>query len=149
MFLKNSESHIFTGLIFLHFFDSSALCQFIHHTLIPFEAATKQFLMTMKTVSSNKTIKKFTRNIISTEKLHKWLQLQFFKYYLQAFLDFCGFDFTDFRFNVVYNSIQLSSPLVLLSNRDLRCFRFPRFFYVSHINSINRGMPVFVFISLS
>ena len=55
---------------------------------------------------------------------------------LQAFLHFRGFDFRNFRFNAVYISILFSSPLVLLSNLDLRGFRCP------HINSVNRGMPV-------
>ena len=50
---------------------------------------------------------------------------------LQAFLDFCGFDFRDFRFNAVCNSIIFSSPLVLLCNLDLRGFCFLHFFYVS------------------
>ena len=45
---------------------------------------------------------------------------------VQAFLDFCGF-----QFNAVYNSILFSSPLVLLSNLDLRDFCFPQFFNVS------------------
>ena len=59
---------------------------------------------------------------------------------IQAFLNFRGFDFLDFRFNAVYNSILFSSPLVLLSNLNLRfCFRF---FLCPHINSVNRGMPV-------
>ena len=49
----------------------------------------------------------------------------------QAFLDFRGFDFREFQFNVFYNSILFSSPLVVLSNLDLRGFRFPPFFYVS------------------
>ena len=57
---------------------------------------------------------------------------------LQAFLDF-----RNFRFNVVYNSIIFSSPLVLLSNLDLRRFWFSRFFMCPHINSVKRGMPVF------
>ena len=47
---------------------------------------------------------------------------------LQAFLDFHGFDFRDFQFNADYNSILFSSPLVLLSNLDLRCFCFLGFF---------------------
>ena len=50
---------------------------------------------------------------------------------LQAFLDFRSFDFRDFLFTTVYNSIQFSSPLVLLSNPDLRSFCFPWVFYVS------------------
>ena len=67
----------------------------------------------------------------------------FDKFKVQAFLDFRGFEFLDFRFNTVYNSILFSSPLVLLSNLDFRGFRFPRFFHVSpDINSVNRGMPV-------
>ena len=39
---------------------------------------------------------------------------------VQAFLDFW-----DFRFNLVYNSILFSSPLVTLSNPDLQGFCFP------------------------
>ena len=50
---------------------------------------------------------------------------------VQAFLDFRGFDFRDFQFNAVYNSILFSSPLVLLSNLDLRGFCFPVFLCVS------------------
>ena len=50
--------------------------------------------------------------------------------HVQAFLDFRSFNFRDFQFNAVYNSIIFSFPLVLLSNLDLRGFRFPRF-YVS------------------
>ena len=46
---------------------------------------------------------------------------------LQAFPDFCGFNFRDIWFNAVYNSILFSSLLVLLSNLDLRGFHFPRF----------------------
>ena len=83
----------------------------------------------------------------SSLKLWKYSSLQlelFFTFHLfyensnfqaQAFLDFRGFDFRgfDFRnflFNAVYNSILFFSPLVLLSNLDLRSFRFPQFFYV-------------------
>ena len=38
-----------------------------------------------------------------------------------------------FRFNVVYNSILFSSPLVLLNNLDLHSFRIPLVFYVSSL----------------
>ena len=62
---------------------------------------------------------------------------------LQVFLDFRGFDFRNFRFNAVYNSILFSSPLVLLGNLDLRSFCLPCFFMCPHINSVNRGMPVY------
>ena len=50
---------------------------------------------------------------------------------LQAFLDFPGFNFRDFRFTAVYNSILFSSPLVL-SNLMPQFTRFllPRFFCV-------------------
>ena len=44
---------------------------------------------------------------------------------------------------MVYNSTLFSSPLVLLSNQDLRGFRLPRFFMCPHINSVNQGMPVY------
>ena len=69
-----------------------------------------------------------------------------FKYQVQAFLDFRGFDFRDFRFNAIYNGILFSSPLrplVLLSNLELRGFRFPRFFMCPHINSVNQGSLYF------
>ena len=56
---------------------------------------------------------------------------------------FPRFDFCNFWFNVVYNSILFSSPLVLLSNLDFLSFRFPLFFMCPHINSVNQGMPVF------
>ena len=54
-----------------------------------------------------------------------WLKLCSTLILVQAFLDFCGFDSCDFCFNTVYNSILFSSPLVLLSNLNLRslCFR--------------------------
>ena len=49
---------------------------------------------------------------------------------LQAFLDFRGFNFRDFQFTTVYNSILFSSPLVLLSNLDFCGFCFRIFFCV-------------------
>ena len=61
---------------------------------------------------------------------------------LQAFLNFRGFDFRDFLFSTVHNSILFSSPLVLVSNLHLHGFPFPRFFMCPHINNVNRGMPV-------
>ena len=56
----------------------------------------------------------------------KWL-------WIQAFLDFRGLDFCDFWFSAVYNSILFSSPLVLLSNLDLRGFCFHVFFMCAPI----------------
>ena len=50
---------------------------------------------------------------------------------IQAFLDFRGFDFRDFWFTAVYNSILFSSPLALLSNLNLRGFCFCSFIFVS------------------
>ena len=46
----------------------------------------------------------------------KWIKVKIFQklFFIQAFLDFRGF-----RFTAVYNSILISSPLVLLSNLDL------------------------------
>ena len=38
--------------------------------------------------------------------------------YVKAFLDFQGFDFRSYQFNTVYNSILLSSPLVLLEGES-------------------------------
>ena len=57
------------------------------------------------------------------------LELQKIINKVQAFLDF-----RDFQFNVVvYNSILFTSPLVLLSNLDLRGFCFRGFFVCFHI----------------
>ena len=53
--------------------------------------------------------------------------------------------FLRFRFKAVYNSILFSSPLVL-SNHDLRGFCFPRFFMCPHINSVDRGMSVIIWV---
>ena len=39
--------------------------------------------------------------------------------YIQAFLDFCGFDFRNFRFNKVHNSTLFSSPLVTSVSKKL------------------------------
>jgi hypothetical protein len=57
---------------------------------------------------------------------------------VQAFLDFRAFDFRNFRFTTVYNSILFSYPSYL----DLRGFFFRNFFVSPHINSGNQGMPV-------
>ena len=54
-----------------------------------------------------------------------------YKKHLQAFLDFRGFEFRNFQFNSVYNSILLSSPLVLLSNLNSGGFCFLGFRFVS------------------
>ena len=61
---------------------------------------------------------------------------------VQAFLDFrgFGFDFDDFRFKAVYNSILFSSSSVLPPR--LTRFLLPLFFKCPHINSVNEGMPV-------
>ena len=67
---------------------------------------------------------------------------------IQAFLDFRGFDFRDFQFNAAYISILFSSPLVLLSNIDLRGFCFRVFCVCPHINSVNREMPALNFIDI-
>ena len=49
--------------------------------------------------------------------------------------------FLDFRFNVVYNSILFSSPLVLLCNLDFYAvFSFRGFFMCPHINIVNRAI---------
>ena len=67
---------------------------------------------------------------------------------IQAFLDFRGFpgfDLPNFRFTAVYNSILFSSPLVLLSivTAIYAVFASAVFILCPHINSVNRGMPVF------
>ena len=51
--------------------------------------------------------------------------------WLLAYLDFHGFDFRNFQFPGVDNSILFSSSLVLLTNLDLRGFRFRGLFCVS------------------
>ena len=55
---------------------------------------------------------------------------------VQALLYFHSFDFSNFRFTEVDNSILFSSPLELLSNLNLRGFRLG-FFMCPHINSLN------------
>ena len=65
---------------------------------------------------------------------------------IKAFLDFQDFDFRNFRFTTVYNSILFSFPLVLISNLHLHCFCFRGFFLCPHINSVYRGMPVIRFL---
>ena len=47
---------------------------------------------------------------------------------VQAILDFRSFDFRNFWFNSVYNSLPFSSPLVLLSKPRFTQFLLPRFF---------------------
>ena len=54
------------------------------------------------------------------------------------------FDFCNFQFNEVYNLILFSYPLVLLSNLNLRGFRYLCFFMCPHIKSVNQGMPVLI-----
>ena len=63
---------------------------------------------------------------------------------VQAFLDFHSFNFRNFWFNMVYNSILFSSLLLPLSNLDFQGFCFPGFFMCPYNNSVNRGMPVLV-----
>ena len=46
---------------------------------------------------------------------------------VQGFHDFCSFNFCKFQIKVVYNSILCSSPLVVLSNLDLRGFLLSAF----------------------
>ena len=59
---------------------------------------------------------------------------------IQAFLYNCGFDFCNFRFTVVYNSLLFSSSLVLLSNLHLRGFCFRGFSFVSpHLHRKSRN----------
>ena len=71
-----------------------------------------------------------------------WNLKEFLVKFFWAFLDFRGFNFRNFWFTAVYNSILFSSPLVLLSNLDLRVSASAVFHLGPHINSVNRGMPV-------
>ena len=68
--------------------------------------------------------------ILTAPKNWFTLLLWCFLFIIQAFLDFCSFNFCNFWFTPVYNSILFSSPLVLLSNLNLRGFCFSMFFFV-------------------
>ena len=61
--------------------------------------------------------------------MKQWTRL--FTTKVQAFLHFHGFDFRGFRFTAVYNSLPISSHLVLLSNLNLRSFCFRSFSFGS------------------
>ena len=60
---------------------------------------------------------------------------------VQAILDFRSFDFRNFRFKAVYNSILFSSPLVRKATLIYTVFAFYGLFVCPHINSVNRKMP--------
>ena len=64
---------------------------------------------------------------------------------LQAFLDFRGFDFRDFRFIKAYNSTLFSSTLVLLVTSIYAVFASAVFVLCPHIVSVNQGMPVHMY----
>ena len=61
-----------------------------------------------------------------------WEEVSHFRYAIEAFLDFGGFNFCNFRFNAVYNSILFSSLIVQLSNLDLPGFCFHVFYVPPH-----------------
>ena len=61
---------------------------------------------------------------------------------VQAFLNFHCFNFLDFQFSAVYDSILFFSPLVTLI---YAVFASAVFLLCPHINSVNRGMPVQIF----
>ena len=64
--------------------------------------------------------------------------------YIQAFLDFRGFDFCNFWINAGYNSIPFSSSLILLSTSIYTVFAFRGFSMCPHINSVNLEMSVHI-----
>ena len=64
---------------------------------------------------------------------------------VQTFLDFHSFDFCNFQFTAVHNSILFSSPLVLLKVISIYAVFASAFFLCPHINNINQGMPVFIY----
>ena len=107
--------------------------------LSTFEKSENFYFMTTKSMLFCLYLLKFEVTEVVTIMNFKIWQL---KITVQAFLDFCGFDFCNFWFNSVYNSILFSFPLVLVSNLDLHRSHFLQFFMCPHINSVNRGMPV-------
>ena len=75
------------------------------------------------------------KNLLKLLQIYLWLpplcqncnlclESKIFSILICTFLDFRGFDFRNFWFTAVYNSILFSSSLVLLSNLDLRGFCF-------------------------
>ena len=85
----------------------------------------------VSTFLGEKTLNSWNNNFwlkFDSRKRYIFFSVQF---HIQAFLNFRGFDFHDFRFTTVYNSILFSSPLVLLSNLDLHGFCFCAITFVS------------------
>ena len=91
------------------------------------------------------TSSKFSINRFVHWHLDSWTWIFNNYFQIQVFLDFRGFDFSNFRFNA---GLSYFPPLksILLSNLDLRGFRFLRFLCVPHINSVNQGMPLWIFL---
>ena len=105
-----------------------------HFKLIFIKLKTRKQLWIFKPLCSNhKSV--FLIVILLEFHLHYAQRNQiriFWNLWIQAFLNFRGFDFRNFQFNVVYDSILFFYPLVLLSNLDLWGFRF-RLFFCPHI----------------
>ena len=82
-------------------------------------------------------------SICIIENSPKFLRKILIYMYVQAFLDFHGFDFCSFLFTAIYNSIVFSAPLVQLSNLDLHGFCSRSFLFcvpTAHINWVNQKM---------
>ena len=85
------------------------------------------YFISLKKVSKKSCL---TKTLSNCPIQLKKLQFRTIFFLIQAFLDFWGFVFCDFWFNTVHNSILFSSPLVLLSNLNLRGFCIPCFLCV-------------------
>ena len=84
-----------------------------------------------------------TSSLQHIESFEKYFEItKGYRLPIHAFLDLCGFDVRNFPLNAVDNSVLFSSPLVLISNFNLRGFCLRGLFFYPHINSVNRGMPV-------
>ena len=75
-------------------------------------------------------------------KVTRLLESDFF--HIQAFQDFRSFNFCNFGFNAVYNSILSYSPYVLLCNLDLHGFWFCVFLCVSTLMTKSRNACMIV-----
>ena len=89
-FLKNIENKLwksyFSGLMLLHFLTAlHNVNSYTYHTLIPFEAATLQFLNDYELFKSEQS-RSLLEILLELKNCINGLQLQFFKYHLFVFI---------------------------------------------------------------